>query len=344
MFNLVHFFLGFFLFFPGVASAQEATVLLKPDFLSPELEIVSDNPFSLSQQEGGFLLKVSSGVTYAVHPLQEPFDELKLALGSDQKVNLTVVANISSGGNYTYELQQTILPGDKIKEYRISLRHAFFKNASDFGIKIETPKPANLVIREVVLNKYNLTRKVVQVFKDYFRAAPYTTSTVNVFPAPRIFGRSAFVYLLPLLLILLILLAVPKYRKGALVGLLILWLFTDLRMNYEFFRYAAADNRTWIKPPAAEKTLRNYGDFYAFAAWVKKTLPPGTRAVNLYLDNDHFYGILKYRLYPVMTERQGKIDGPYVIHNRPDVQLGPGEVMSRYDEDSFIFIPSLSPP
>lgn len=337
--KFVYFPLGIFLLFPLLAAGKGNEVIIGGGNLNPELEIVSDNPFRVARQDRDFLLSVSAGVTYLVYPIREQYDELKFSLGTDQKLILTVIPNIGSTAKYTYEFQQEVAPSSEIKNYRISLRHAYFRNAENFGIKIESHQNASLVLREVVLERFSIWQKAGQVFRDYFRAAPYTTSTVNVFPAPRISGRSAFLFLLPLFFILFFLLHPAKSRKIAAIALLALWLLTDFRMDYEFLSYQWQDRKTWVKPAPQERTLRNYGDFYAFAEWVKSNLPARTRVVNLYLfDNAHYYGILKYLLYPTLTQKEGSGGEIFVVYNRPDVKLGGGEILASFNDDSYLFI------
>lgn len=321
-------------------------VWLTPSYLSPEFQAVSDHPFSLETQEKGFLFTLSPGVAYLVHPIGEDFDfdNLTISLQSNQKLELTVIPNITTTANFTYEFQETINPSSHIQLYTFSLRHPYFKDLENIGFKFVTPKGAKIYLQEISFSKHTALQKIFQPFRDFFRVSPYSGFTVNVFPTPRIFGRSAFLYFLPLFLILLgFFLFSKKHHKKAMVALLLLWLLTDFRMSYEFFSYSRTDYHTWIKPPLREKTLRTYGDFYVFAKWLEENLPRDSKEINFYYpDNEHFPRLLQYYLYPVQVyPKEEKVPITVVFHRldlKENFLTKPGQILSSFSEDSFIYL------
>lgn len=337
----------FLLLWPQVAQAARSFEILGLAFVDPQLEIVSDQPFSFLEGEEGFLLEVSPGVTYVIYSFEnlnfKP-QELTVTLGTNTPLELTVVPNVSLGGSFTYEFQEKILPQTgSLRQYNFSLRHMLFQNALDFGLKFEARKPAVISLRQIKLAEFSAAQKLFQPFKDYLRTAPYSGFTVNVFPTPRIFGHSAFYYFLPIFLIILLFsLFSSKYRKATLVALVVLWLVTDFRMNYEFGKYLKKDYETWVKPAATEKSLRTYDDFYVFADWLSKNLPKAERQINFYyLDNEHFPRLLQYYLYPVRVLAKSEEAQVYVVYHRKEMKdklltEGAKEIVS-YDEDSGIF-------
>ncbi len=351
-------FLVFFLLWPQITEAAAEFQILGLDYFDPELEIISDQPFSFREaEEKGFLLEVSPGVTYVIYSfgkLNFKPDRLTVTLGSDTSLELTVVPNVSRGGSFTYEFQKEILPGAGVREYDFSLHHVLFRQAADFGLKFEAKASTLISLRQIKLSQLGVSQKLLQPLKDYFQTAPYSGFTVNVFPTPRIFGRSAFLYLLPIFLILMFLILTSKrWRKRALIGLLILWLLTDFRMVYEFLSYQIKDYQTWVKPVAGEKRLRTYDDFYVFADWLKTNLPAGTDKLNFYyLENEHFPRLLQYYLYPTKVIAKGEEVGVlYVIFHKPEIKekiLAEGaKELSSFSNDSGIYQkpphPSLSP-
>lgn len=328
-----------------VSSVLFGAVLLGPGYLSPDLQAISDKPFTFNQQGEVFLLKLSAGVAYLVHPLdpQNPTDELRVRLKSGGRGKLEIIANATTTGNYSYEFLEELYPSSEFKKYRFSLRHPFYKNARDFALKFTLAEDAEITFKEISLARHTTWQRMLAGGRDYFRTAPYSGFTVNVFPTPRIYGQSAFYYFLPIFIVLFLLaLFSAKYRKKALVGLLILWLVTDLRMNYEFANYQIQDYKTWVKPVVSEKTLRTYGDFYVFAEWLQNNLPQDRKEITFYyLDNEHFPRLLQYYVYPVRVLPKTDEAKVVVVYHRQDIKAkllseGAREIII-YDEDSGIF-------
>jgi len=328
-------------------------VLLDPDFIDENLEAVSDAPFTIAKTDGGFLLTLPPGISYLLYPVRPARSleayKLAISLHSDEPMNLTVVPNATIGGNYTYELAREILPGKEPKVYRFSLNHPLFKNVNDIALKFTAEKPTKILLREISFQKQTAFQKIVQFEKDYFQAAPYSGFTVNIFPTPRIFGRSAFYYFIPVfLLFVALMLFSRRYRRAALIGLLGLWLLTDMRMNYEFLSYAAKDYKTWIKPAPSDKKLRTYGDFYAFADWLRKNLPKDRKEIGFYyLDNEHYPRLLQYYVYPIRVMPKKEDAKTFVVFHRGDMKdklLSEGAMeIESFKEDSGIFIKTPLP-
>ncbi len=357
---LLLFFLSLIII-PQVAFAAERKVIFSAETLADpsaiQWQISNNKDDSLYQKKEGFLLK-SDGDAYLVYSMEfsyNDFDELVITLYSDQELEITVLADVSKEGLNTFEFKQVAKPSEEFKEYHFSLRHPFFKQVNDFGINFYSNGPSNIVLKEISLNKMGMAGFISQIFKDYFRIASYSPFTVNVFPTPRIFGHAAFMYFLPIFLILVWLLAFsPKYRTKAIIGLLILWIITDQRMGYEFARYQLYDYQTWVRPPVQEKMFRNYDDFYVFVDWLKKNLPSEKTAVNYYFFGPvQFPRILQYYLYPVEVYNQESKADTFVVLHRDDIKYNPadsrlyhggkpisrvGDLKASYSDNSFIFI------
>ncbi len=216
--------------------------------------------------QGDNLLLRSDGDAYLVYDGQfsyHDYHRLRLVIASNQPLRLTVIPNVSTTGYNTYELRRELPASTELTEVTVSLRLPFFKKpVDDLGINFYSAKPAEILIKEISLEKLNSAELAAVAFKDYFRVFEYSPFTVNLFAAPRIFGRSALIYVLPIIIWLIWLsLKSKRWREVALILLLSCWLVIDLRMVYEFFNYQLADYRDYVKPPIAEKRLRTYQDF-----------------------------------------------------------------------------------
>ena len=328
----------------------------QPEVFS-QWQISNDGDDYLYQQDDGFLLK-DRGNAHLVYPLTfnyTDYDKLVVTFSTDQPIYVVVIPNISTTGFNTYELQKRVLPSPDFQTVEFSLRHHLFKDTlTDFGLNFFASRPANVVIKEIKLEKMSSAQVFVQAVKDYFLVAPYSPFTVNVIPTPRIFGHDAFIYLLPIFLVLAWLLFFStKYRQAALVGLLILWLVTGLRLDYELFNYQKNDYQTWVKPPTPEKIFRNYGDLYVFIDWVKQNLPDDTLAINYYqIGSDYFPQIIQYYLYPTEVRLEASSAPVYVLFHQPNIKYNsednrlyrrqnpisnPGEIIATFNNNSFIF-------
>ncbi|TSA45463.1 hypothetical protein D4R52_02400 [bacterium] len=347
-----------FLWPPVVSASAQSQIILSRDRIDPKLQVVDDNPFTVTQTEEGILLNMAPGNFSFIYPLSDlgyrP-EKLTIFLKTDSALDVTIIPDITTTAAYTYELQQKISPTGDYAEYSFSLIHPYFKNAANIGIGIVAKKEANITFREIYLSQDSLSARIGQAFKDYFKVAPYSGFTVNLFPAPRIFGHDAFIYLLPIFFLFAgLLLFSKKYRKSALAGFLVLWLLTDGRMAYEFVAYQIEDYKTWIQPAAPDKTLRTYDDFYVFADWVKSNIPPGIKEIK-YLDsvNPHFPRLLQYLDFPLRIGGADSQAGVWVVYDRSDLRFNadtgtvmqqektvsrPGTLIAQYNDRSFIFV------
>jgi len=316
------------------------------------------NDIVINQQEQRFLL-ASDGNTSLVYPLDfgyKNFDELIISLSSDQDMKIIIFPLIVDSATYSFEFEQKVMAGAGLKDYHFSLHHPSFKEVNNICINFTSEKPVNIVLKEISLIKKRPIQVLAQIFQDYFMVGAYSFNTVNIFSVPLVFGHPAFIYFLPIFIILLaFLIFSKKNKKLALICLLILWLICDLRMVYNFFHYQRTDYQTWIKPAASEKVFRTTGDFYFFISWLKTNLPKNTTAVNFYFGEKlHLFGILKYYLYPIEVyqhENQSDIYVIYyqsdIIYNQQDNRLYQGEqaisrpgkiIASTTGDDFFIFI------
>ncbi len=329
---------------PFVAATKDGKkVLLDRSGILPGWQVVADERTAVEPVAEGYLLK-NFGTTNFVYTEvfgYRDYDRLLLVLQNSAPLQLRIIPDITTTANYTFENELAIPASASPRTYQFSLRYPNFRQINNFGIKFITAESAEILIQEISLEKASLWQNLGQAARDYFHAAPYSPFTVNVLATPRIFGRSAFVYFLPVFLGLAGLLFSRRFRRGALWGLLALWLLTDFRMGYEFLRYQMADYQTWVKPPASQKVLRSYGNFYAFLDWLSKNLPAETAAVNFYSsDTAHFPRLAQYYLYPIRVFPESREMGAvYVIYQKPASPLPEeGRVIASFDEQSFIFV------
>ena len=364
----VYIFLGFgalLFLLPVLTLAAEKKIIFSPEFLTSQLYLNSANQWQIFNNideglypaEEGLLLK-SDGDAYLVYPFQfssKDYDRLRIKFFSDQSLAVTILPNVFTTAYHTFELNKKVSATSAAQEINFSLKLPFFSEPLDnLSINFKSQPPANIVIEEISLEKMDSAQLMLQAIKDYFRVAPYSPFSVNLFPAPRIFGRSALVYFLPIILVLVwLFLFAGRFRKIAAIILFGFWLLTDLRMSYEFFSYHFTDYQSYVKPPAAEKSLRNYEDFYQFSDWLKNNLSSADSAVNFYnFGSVHFPRLLQYLIYPVRVISEQPAGDIYVIYNRTDIVYNPadrklhnlsgelskaGEIVASYNQNSFIF-------
>ncbi|OGE84576.1 MAG: hypothetical protein A2846_04870 [Candidatus Doudnabacteria bacterium RIFCSPHIGHO2_01_FULL_49_9] len=343
--------------FAAGLSAQK--ILLDTTGVRPGWQVVSEDQRTdaVVAAEGVWLKNFNeTNFVYTDRFGYRDYDRLRLVLKTDEEIRLTIIPDITTTANYTFENQITIPASESVEAVQLSLHYPNFKSVENFGIKFFSARPANILIQEISLSRAAFWGRMAQAAADYFRVAPYSPFTVNVMATPRIFGHSAFLYFLPGFLILTAAaLFSRRFGRRALAALLMLWFVTDARMNYEFLRYMTHDYQTWVKPAAPQKTLRTYGNFYSFLDWLRVHRPADASSLIFYSsDNLHYPRIAAYYLYPVRVQnQQGGGPGVYVVYqdraisyNEQDKRLyrleqpftGPGEVTIVFDENSFIFV------
>lgn len=329
--------------YPSLA-AESRTVLLDPQTLLPGWQVVTENEkTTVARTDEGYLLQNFGATTFIYNGEfgYRDYDRLVISLKNSDALALRIIPDVTTTANYTFENEQTITALDGVQTVAFSLHYPNFQRVGNFAIRFSTSQPADILLLEISLVKSSWGQKFIQPFQDYFRVAPYSAFTVNVFATPRVFGRSAFIYFLPLFLILVAALFYsPRFQRKALLGLLVLWLVTDARMSYEFLSYQITDYQTWVRPAAGQKTLRTYDDFYDFLNWLKQNLPPSTMAINFRTsDETHFPRIAQYYLYPIMVSHGLDPASVHVVYRQPNMTYsGPGTIIS-YEQDSFIFVP-----
>lgn len=361
------FLLTFLLALPAFALASsKSQVIFSLDVLTDPIYQASSNQWQIAnntdeglyaQSEGGMLLK-SEGDPTIIYPISfgyKDFDKLIISFSTNKLTEVRVIPDITTTALNGPQFKKLVYPTGNVQKIEYSLRHRFFKDVkNDIGINFYTIKPANIIIHEIRLEKLNPIETASQVVVDYFTPAAYLPFTVNLFPAPFIFGRSAMAYFAPLLLVaLFLLLRSNKWRKKAVIFLLAIFFLTDFRMAYEFLTYHITDYKTFVKPPVEEKVLRNYADFYSFSNWLGKSLPEDIESINyMSLGSADFPRILHYELYPLIINDDNFPSKFYAIYNRSDIRYsahdriifdsdGPlsavGELVDIFSENSFTF-------
>ena len=341
---------------PRQVFASDKVILLDSQALQTGWQIVAeDGRTTFEKVEDGYLLKNFDATTlvYNARFGYKDYDRLIISLKSSDALDMRIIPNVTTTASYTFENEQTVAVSDDVQTTVFSLHYPNFHNVENFGIKFSTRHPTDIMLLEISLAKSSWPEALLQPFKDYIRVAPYSAYTVNLFATPRIFGRSAFLYFLPVLLLLMCgFLFSRKLGKASLLGFAILWLVTDMRMSYEFLSYQAVDYREWTKPPLAEKTFRTYDDFYAFVWWLKKNLSQETQVNFFTRERAHLPRIMQYYLYPILVTTDSTDAQVYIIYHEPKIMYNDqdqrlylegrpisaeGRIMA-YDENSFIFV------
>lgn len=161
--------------------------------------------------------------------------------------------------------------------------------------------------------------------------------------------------ILVVLLVLLWIHATLRHRKHGLpqrflAVLLATWVVFDVRMGAEFLSWMAHDMRTYVFAEEGEKTLRDRGDFYAFAAFAAPLVADRERYVFFAQHEWPFVGAMRYATFPSVPDGDEE-DDTWVIYDRPDIVVGPtgqlmigqnvlsdpGRVIGEFGEGSFIF-------
>lgn len=355
-----------FLFSPVfVLAATEAEIfsqqyLQSSDYLNSGVEwgVYNNTETSLYKKDEGLLLR-NDGDAYLVYPISfsyKDFDKLVITYSSDQPLDINIIPNVGSTAFSTYELRKKFPETNEVVQAEFSLRLPFFKSPTeDVGINFYSNRPSEVVIYDIKLVKNSPMETAGQFFRDYFNVSSYSPFTVNLLPTPRIFGYSAMIYFLPIVILLLLLLFLhprKKIKKIALIILISFWVFTDLRMIYEFLSYNVQDYQSYVAPAEPDKTLRNYADFYQFSNLVRDNVPAGEE-VNFYnFGSGHFPRILQYMIYPRIVKEGGQTGEYFAFYNFSDFSFNEednriyrndeplteaGEIIASLNDNSFIF-------
>ena len=321
-------------------------------------QITNNSDEGLYAQEDGSMLLKSDGDPTLVYPISfnnQEFDQLVITVMVDRRTDIRLISDITTTGKTSFLFNKNVTTSQDFKVLTYSLRDKIFDQINnDIGINFSSLQPTTIVIKEIKLKKLTAIETLAQAVKDYFTVAPYQPFTVNLIPTPLIFSTPAMAYFFPLILILLwLLVKSDKWQKTAAIVLLLLWLGTDLRMVYEFISHNIFDYQTWVAPASADKTLRNYDDFYVFTDWLKKNLPDDAADINFYnFGSVHFPRLLLYNIYPVTLGLDETDSDIYVAYNRSDIFFNsddsrvylldqplsqPGEIIASYNNKSFIF-------
>ncbi|MDX9893189.1 MAG: hypothetical protein RB292_02130 [Patescibacteria group bacterium] len=340
--------------------AEETKVIFDfPSFVSGQAgetwQIFNNSDEGLYPQDEGLLLH-NDGDAYLIYNQPfgyDQFNNLMIELKVNRPLVITLTADIQTLAQTSFEFQRALDPSDDYQVINFSLRHRFFKNVKEFGINLHSAGASDVVVKQIKLEAVG-AGIVKQAVSDYWRMAPYSPYTVNLFPAPLIFGHPGFIVFIPVLTVLILLVIYfQRWRKWALILLVALWLITDLRMAYEFLNYHLVDYRSYLSPSTQVKSFRNYGDFYQFADWVESHCQ-GFSNFNFYsFGSSHLPRILTYLVYPLDVLPSGNQTKATVVYNRQDIKYNdqdsrlynqqgpitdPGEIIAVYNDDSFIFI------
>lgn len=199
--------------------------------------------------------------------------------------------------------------------------------------------------------------------------------SINSLESPALCGRS-FARLLCMAAAMIFVTGAAFYLKAAPVGrlrivtgmgtaVLILWLIYDFRETYGQFRIMEAIYRCYVKPPPADKTFSDMGNFYSFVDLCRKVIPPDAQ-FHFYSEPDWPYDCrMHYFLYPRRmashTYGSNTLDTKavpyYVVYDDPHIRYDPvgrrlhydrpdgtrlvskaGAIVAEFGRNSFIFL------
>ncbi len=133
--------------------------------------------------------------------------------------------------------------------------------------------------------------------------------------------------------------------------LLATWILFDVRMGSEFLHYVAEDHADYIAAPESTRTFRDRNRFYDFAAFTAPLVSDRASFIFFAEQQWPYLGNMRYLTYPAIPGIDIQHDDTWVIYRRSDVTItnlselaidgqpitGHGEVLGRFDNDSFIF-------
>lgn len=129
------------------------------------------------------------------------------------------------------------------------------------------------------------------------------------------------------------------------------WILLDLRMGSEFLSWVHADRATYIAAPESMREFRDRGRFYDFAAFAEPYVHDRNSYVFFSRQQWPYLGNMRYLTYPAIPGIGIDTDDTWVIYDRPDMNVneqgqitiggkpvsGPGEILGRFDNESFVF-------
>ncbi|MBU1164182.1 hypothetical protein KKA15_01295 [Patescibacteria group bacterium] len=360
---LIFFFL---LLLPSFVFAQNQQILWQFDLNQDGsindfgLEFFYFQDVSANAQDNTLTVK-GQGKSYIVVPKGEfefkDYNNLEITLKSDSDFELRTVADVQKTAESTYDMRYQIKKSDELQTYNFSLSRPYFKkDIENIAIIAVNQQLNTITIKEIKLTKNNSIKQVGVALKDFFVTDSYSPYTPNFFAIPQIFGRPTIAYLLPIIILaILFLLYSKKYKKTAIVILLIMWIVIDLRVSGEFISYAKDDYQNWIKPKYEEKVFRNDRDLYQFIDFVNNNLPDKVEMINYYSaigTYDDTNRKLQYYLYPILVRRDSLNSKYYVVYKNASIKYNAddnklysgdevlsdaGEVIASFNSTSFIF-------
>ena len=129
------------------------------------------------------------------------------------------------------------------------------------------------------------------------------------------------------------------------------WVLYDFRMGWAFIQAVADDHVQYISRDASERTFRDRGRFYDFAAFTKHFVKD-RKAYELFVpDRWPYFGSMRYETYPSLPNPGDPVSDTWVIYDRIDITMNEegalelfgapftrtGEIIGLFDKYSFIF-------
>ncbi len=217
--------------------------------------------------------------------------------------------------------------------------------------------PGWVEIDSIEIRPFSLGAYVADQWGEFWLPRHLNLGMINSLSSPRI-GRHSLISILNLLALTAAVIGfaagwrrAPARRRriAAVTGavLLGLWVVYDLRETYGQFTVVREINRSYLQPPAGQKTFPALGDYYQLTALIERTIPPESQY--------HFYQgwpfdcRLMYSVYPrrINCDASSNIFNgrplPYhVVYRSPEVTYEPStrRLLYRGPDDGFY----LSPP
>jgi len=207
-------------------------------------------------------------------------------------------------------------------------------------------RPGWVEIDSIEVLPFSLGRYLQDQWREFMNPRRLHPGMINSLNSPALFDQSFISWCNKLALFVLVIGAIIYFRTknnririAAMAGLaiLVIWMIYDIRETYSQFQVAEEIHRTYIKPPAGEKTYPSLSDFYQLVSLVDNNIPSDAQY--------HFYQEwpydcrLKYFVYPrrINCDASSNIISslpiPYhLIYRNPQIQYDAVSRRLRYQD------------
>ncbi|HVW66564.1 MAG TPA: hypothetical protein VHA78_02420 [Candidatus Peribacteraceae bacterium] len=326
------------------------------DFRDPSFQVTQQSLSSVTRGADGLHIQTNTdGFLFWQNPFVHPFDVMTLHViqnksatdpgliwhppGTPADATTQLFFHINADGNAQ---DIDVVPTDN---------PLWSWQTDQFGIGF--PAGSDIVIQSITFKQYSTWEKIAEAWKSFWtfdQFRPYSinflwgpeftfspTARANLFTSLPPHGMSAdrlfySIIGIAVLIGLVFFFFSPTRREGLKTGTVIvctvfiaIWILFDLRMGSEILSYAFTDIRTYVSPPANEKTFRTHGNFYTIAHAMLPTIEKYDHYVVFEPNDSPFYANLRYMSYPSIPmhpEQDTSKVHLWVVMDRRDVQIG----------------------